>query len=81
MKDDGALSCKLKRVEVMGRDISIVSENDNCISGELRSIIGSENKVDTSGEFVRFDLKPGKVFVFDKVTGNRIAVSEVKNNG
>ena len=81
LKDDGALSCKLKRVEVMGRDISIVSENDNCISGELRSIIGSENKVDTSGEFVRFDLKPGKVFVFDKVTGNRIAVSEVKNNG
>ncbi len=81
LKDDGVFSCKLKRVEVMGRDISVVCENENATGGEIRSIIGSENKVDTSKEYVRFDLKPNKVFIFDKDTGNRIVNAEVENNG
>ena len=79
--DDGVLSCSLKRVEVMGRDITVISENKSCNSGEIRSIIGSDSRIDTSKGFVRFDLKPHKVLIFDKITGKRIKVGEVQSNG
>ncbi len=71
LKSDGALSCTLKAVEVMGRDISIVSENAHC-GDAIRSIISSENTPTVGTETVRFDLKPHKVFVFDKTTEARI---------
>ena len=70
----GAMTCKLIRVEVMGRDVSIVSSHSACQAAQLRSIILSENKVDEDAETVRFDLKPGKVFLFDTETGDRIEV-------
>ncbi len=72
MEETGALSCHLKAVEVMGRDISVVCTNENCTAPAIRAIISSENKVDVTGEVVRFDLKRGKVFVFDKETEDRI---------
>lgn len=69
---NGPLHCKLIRVEVMGRDISIVSSNENAENPTVRSIISSENSVDTSSDMVRFSVKPGKVFVFDRKTEERI---------
>ena len=83
LNENGAFSCKLKGVEVMGRDISVVSSNDYAKSGEIRSIISSDNKVDTSKDTVRFDLKPHKVFIFDKDNGSRIRITlgGVENNG
>ena len=74
LSDGGAMSCKLLRVEVMGRDVSIVSSHPACQADQLRSIILSENKVDEEAETVRFDLKPGKVFLFDIESGDRIEV-------
>lgn len=71
LKDNGALSCKLKAVEVMGRDISIVSENAHC-GAAVRSIISAENTPAVGTDTVRFDLKRGKVFIFDKATEARI---------
>ena len=72
LNPNGALSCKLKGVEVMGRDITVVSEHD-CADGQvLRSIISAENVVDTSSNTVRFDLKKQKVHLFDTQNGNRI---------
>ena len=68
----GRLTCKLKGVEVMGRDISVVSENSNAENPAIRSIISAENKVDVTSATVRFDLKPGKVFIFDKDTEARL---------
>ncbi len=73
MSDTGALSCDLKAVEVMGRDISVVCSNKNCTAPAIRAIISSENTVNVMGEVVRFDLKRNKVFVFDKKTEDRIA--------
>ena len=72
LDENGALSCKLSRVEVMGRDVSVVSTHGNCQGGTVRSIIQAENRVDLSAEFVRFTLKPAKVLLFDKETGMRI---------
>ena len=68
----GSFTSNLKRVEVMGRDISVVSTLEDSISGNIRSIITSENSVDTNLPTVSFELKPNKVFIFDKETEKRI---------
>jgi len=70
--ENGALSCRLSRIEVMGRDISVVSSNPAAESEFIRSIVSAENKIDTSSETVRFDLKPGKVHLFHEDSGERI---------
>lgn len=72
LQEDGPLNCSLNGVEVMGRDISIVSTHPDCEKTLIRSIAGSESRVDTSSDTVRFSLKPGKVFLFDKNSGERI---------
>ncbi len=68
---NGALTCKLKTVEVMGRDISIVSENPAC-PALIRSIISAEDTPKVGTDRIAFDLKPGKVFIFDKATEARM---------
>ena len=68
---NGPLHCKLGRVEVMGRDISVVSENEHA-HAVVRSIISAENKLDLASDEVRFSVKPFKVDVFDKETEMRI---------
>lgn len=72
VKEDGPLTCELVGVEVMGRDSSVISKNAASESPTIRSIIDSDNKVDTDKGTVRFALKPHKVFIFDKETGERI---------
>ena len=69
---DGALACRLKRVEVMGRDTSVVCDHDAFIGENFRAIIDSDDLAHISGTEVRFDLKSHKVFLFDKETGQRI---------
>ena len=69
---NGPMSCKLNNVEVMGRDVSIVSQNAASVNPVVRSIINADNKVDTSAEAVRFSLKAHKVFLFNKETEARI---------
>jgi len=68
---EGAFTCDLVGVEVMGRDISVIAKN--AASGEnIRAIISSENIADVTGTVVRFDVKPNKLFIFDKETEARI---------
>ncbi len=69
---NGPLHCRLRNLEVMGRDVSIVSENDASVNPIIRSIINADNRVDTSSEFVRFSVKPHKLFVFNQETEERI---------
>ena len=61
---DGPLACKLNRVEIMGRDVSIVCENGACEAGTLRAIIQSDGTEQSHPDIVRFRLKPGKVLLF-----------------
>ena len=69
LKKDGALTCDLKAVEVMGRDTSIVCEN-KALTGQpaVRAIIPAETPLETKGGKVRFDIKPSKLYLFDKET-------------
>ena len=72
LAEDGALTCNLNRVEVMGRDISVVSTHPLCENESIRSIISAENIAQITGDKVRFDLKEDKVFLFHKETEQRI---------
>ena len=66
LNENGALHCELRSVEVMGRDVSIVSANANAHTPVIRSIINADNKVDMSNKEVRFNLKAHKTFIFAK---------------
>jgi multiple sugar transport system ATP-binding protein len=72
LKEDGPLHCHLSRLEVMGRDVSVVSTHERSQNASVRSIIAAEERVDQSAETVRFALKPAKVFLFDSETQVRI---------
>ena len=74
LKEDGPLICRLGGVEVMGRDLSIVSTHEASLNSTIRSIISAETKVDTAAETVRFAVKPAKVFVFDGSSEERIRI-------
>ena len=70
--DNGPLTCQLTEVEVMGRDITVVSTHPESENVEIRSIISAENRVEITGSSVRFAVKPYKVFLFHQETGERI---------
>lgn len=72
----GPFSCALNRVEVMGRDISVVVSHPEAENESVRAIITAENKVDSHAEALRFELKPHKVFLFNKKTEERIFFHE-----
>lgn len=56
----------------MGRDMSIISKNDASVNETIRSIINSDIKADPGAKTVRFDIKPHKLFLFDKESEKRI---------
>ncbi len=72
LEENGPLTCQLDEVEVMGRDITVVSKHECCENVEIRSIISAENAVDTGKGVVRFSIKPNKLFLFHKQTEERI---------
>ncbi len=72
LDENGPLHCKLSNVEVMGRDVSVVSTNDASVNPVIRSIINSDNKVDAAAGIVSYSLKPHKTFIFNKENENRI---------
>ena len=72
LDENGPMQCKLSSVEVMGRDVSVVSTNDASLNPVIRSIINADNKVDMGAETVRYSLKPHKVFIFNKETEERL---------
>ena len=73
LEDDGPLSLKVDRVEVMGRDISVVSTHPSSENAAIRSIISSENRKKASELAVaRFAVKPYKTYLFNRETEKRI---------
>ena len=69
---NGALQCELSNVEVMGRDVSVVSTNPASVNPTIRSIINADNKVNLAAGTVRYNVKPHKFFLFNKETEERI---------
>ena len=72
LDENGPLQCALSNVEVMGRDVSIVSTHPASLNPVVRSIINADNKMDISAATVRYNIKPHKIFVFNKETEERI---------
>ncbi len=72
----GPLVCELSNVEVMGRDVSVVSRHEASLNPIIRSIIDADNKLDITATTVRYSLKPHKVFLFDAETEERIYVED-----
>ena len=72
LDEDGPLHCHLNNVEVMGRDVSVVSTNPASINPIIRSIINADHKVNTASDTVRYSIKPHKLFIFNKETEERI---------
>ena len=73
----GALVCQLNNVEVMGRDVSIVSSHSASANPTVRSIVDADYKIST-GASVAFTLTPHKVFLFDRATEKRIYFGDQK---
>ena len=69
---NGALKCRLKNVEVMGRDVSIIAEHDASVNPVFRSIINADNRVPMPDGVVRYSIKPHKIFIFNKENEERI---------
>ena len=72
LDDNGPLVCELSNLEVMGRDVSVVSRHEDSVNPIIRSIIDADNKLDVSSQTVSYSLKPHKVFLFDAETEERI---------
>lgn len=72
----GPMRCRLNRVEVMGRDTSIISAHPAAGDVQLRSIVPSETRLPEGAETVRFSLKPAKVFLFSKADETRLRTGE-----
>jgi len=69
---DGALRCGLDRVEVMGRDTSIVFRHKGLTAEAGRAIVDASDAAGLEGGEVRFSLKPQKTHLFDPDTEARI---------
>lgn len=68
----GPVCCGLNRVEVLGRDVSIVCTHPACQADTIRAIIPSRSLVNGADNTVHFALKPDKVFLFDRETETRL---------
>ncbi len=66
--EDGALNCAMKAVEVMGRDVSVVSTHPASQNPAIRSIVNADNHIDATAATIRYNLLPHKVFLFNKET-------------
>ena len=78
LDSEGALACSLKGIEVMGRDISVVSSHTEALTSPLRAIVNTDAKLELAEAEVRFSLRPSKVFLFDAVTEERIALTDAE---
>ena len=68
---NGTLACNLSNVEVMGRDVSVVSTHEASLNPVIRSIIDADN-MPSGVDVVRYSLKSHKVFLFNYEDESRI---------
>ena len=71
-EENGPFTCQMDRVEVMGRDVSVVSTHPKMTGRNIRSIVSAENRFEPGQQTVKFRLKPNKVFLFDQESEERV---------
>ena len=69
--ENGPLVCNLNNIEVMGRDVSVVSTHEASVNPIVRSIINSDVRIAPAAT-INYTLKPHKVFLFNKETEERV---------
>ena len=69
---NGPLTCNLSGVDVMGRDVSLVTTHESSLNPVVRSIVDADAAKNASGITVSYSLKPHKVFLFNKETEERV---------
>ncbi|MBU1020800.1 MAG: ABC transporter ATP-binding protein, partial [Firmicutes bacterium] len=67
----GPLELHIDMVETIGRDTSLVIKDDKNNSRSFRVIVDSSNRI-LPNDKVKFSVKPSKLFLFDKVTGEKL---------
>ncbi len=72
-EDKTGLHVEVDQIQILGRDISVIGKNDNCLEPTLRAIVTNENYGNLAGT-IYFTVKPNKMFLFDKETQERIYV-------
>ena len=79
--EKGVLSCELNRVEVMGRDTSVVALHPALTTDNMRAIVSSDCGIDTAKPVIKFSIKPHKLFIFDLQSEERLdgGCAEVQN--
>ena len=70
--DNGAFSANVSNIEVMGRDVSVVSTHAASMNPTVRAIVDADDVSNKNAETIRFSLKAHKVFLFNKETEQRI---------
>ena len=69
---EGPLTCNLSGVDVMGRDVSLVTTHEASLNPVVRSIVDADAAKNANGITVSYSLKPHKVFLFNKETEERV---------
>ena len=70
----GTLTLRFRSVEVMGRDVSILSDSAYSTSGVVRAIVGSDDLGEANSESIKFAIKTTKAYIFDKKTQERLYI-------
>ena len=69
-KKDRIIHLPNAQIQILGRDVSIVATNPNCIKPTFKVIVASEETTTDADLF--FKVKPAKLFLFDGETEERI---------
>jgi len=78
--ENGAIRGRLSGINVMGRDISVLFKHDSAPDVTARAIVDSDVNVNTANEYIRFSVKPEKLYVFDRESEARISIARGGEN-
>ena len=70
--NDHVLHAKAEMIQVLGRDISIISNNENCLTTTFKVIIQHVEQ-NLIGD-IKLKVQPKKMFIFDEHTEERIYI-------
>ena len=69
---DGKLKCAVSNIEVMGRDVSVVSTHPASLNPVIRSIVNADIVSNLPSGEIRYNIQPHKLFILNKETEERI---------
>ena len=68
----GCLTLEKRNIEVMGRDKSVIAVHPNSTKPTIRAIVDSEVKLPLEEKELKFNLKPTKLFLFNRESEMRL---------